>query len=186
MNLPIIHNHNDTHTHQYRIQRKRTYIEIEELQHYYKHIGVTLAEKQNIILHLIQPINKNSPKNILMEICSNYPFTCPTIWIPKSHLSTSKTIFYNNSIEYVLYKNTIHPPKHLLSYVKEYGNYPMDHFFCNNFIENMWTPSYHMHTILTEIERINVIKNITKYSFLLDKIFPTDIRRHIIYFLYCT
>jgi ubiquitin-protein ligase len=178
MNLPIIH------PPQYHIQRKRTYTEIEELENYYKNIEVTFAKKQNIILHLTQPINKNSPKDILLEISLNYPFTGPTLWIPRQSSSPSQIIFYNNSIEYILYKETIHPPKHLLSYVKEYGNYPIDHFFCNNFIENIWSPSYHIHTILIEIERINIIKNLTKYSFLLDKLVPTDIRRHIISFLY--
>jgi len=158
-----------------RLQKRRIYQEIEELEEFYNRIQMTITNIKKITIHVSNPMSKDYPKNLIIEMTIAYPFEIPKVYIPSSSSSS------NTFIEY---EKTIRPKSpNLKKYLKEFGNYPNDHFFCAKFINNIWTPAHHMTHIILEIERINKIKQQVKYAFFLEKIFPTDIRRYIVSYI---
>ena len=177
MNPHFIFNHYNPSSISYiqtHLKKRRIYQEIEELEEYYETIQLTIAKNKNIIIHITNPISKDYPKNLTIEIPNAYPFKNPKVYIPSS--SSSNVI--------IDYETTIQPKNpDLKKYLKEFGNYPNDHFFCPNFIDNIWSPAHHIRHIILDIGRINQIKQQIKYAHFLEKIFPTDIRRYIMAYI---
>ena len=130
-------------------------------------------------------ISKNNNKIIVIIhkrkfiICNNYPFIPPKL--------------YMNDI---LYSNYLKPrtPRFfakMKTYYNTIGNSNCNCLCCNNILlDSNWSPTYHIQKIMTEIDKINIIKRNVKYEMLTEEIakkhnLPDYIEKEIVNYLIC-
>jgi len=143
---------------------KRIHAETLQLFSKYKTLEIKYTEE-----HIIIKIN-----NVDFHINNKYPFNPPSVYI--------------NSIPYSQYLITKSPK--IIKIIKKYIK--NDCLCCSTIIcSSNWSATYHIQKLMDEIEHINDVKRIVKYTIAINEIFnkkkiPNDLENTVLEYLFIT